>query len=230
VDTRADVYSLGVLLYELLTGTTPVDQQRLKSAGFDEVRRIIREEDPPAPSTRLGTLGEAARRICLLRQSDPKRLGQIVRGELDWIVMKALDKDRSRRYETANGLARDIERYLHDEPVEACPPSAAYRLRKMARRNKAGLIALGAGIATLLLLVIVLAISNRMIAAERNEKAAALREAEAQRLRAEENFRKARTAVGAILTRPATGMYGWGQLPPSVRKPFAERQRSTTSR
>src|SRR5262245_24360380 len=101
------------------------------------MRGIPRGGGPPRPSTRLSTLGEAATTVSTLRKSDPKRLSQLVRGELDWIVMKALEKDRNRRYETANGLARDIERYLADEPVEACPPSAWYRVRKFARRNRA---------------------------------------------------------------------------------------------
>ena len=136
VDTRSDVYSLGVLLYELLTGTTPLDKDRFKQAAFDEVRRIIREEEPPRPSTRLSTMGDQARSISARRKSDPKQLGQFVRGELDWIVMKALEKERARRYETASGLAHDIERYLRDDPVEACPQSASYRLKKFARRNK----------------------------------------------------------------------------------------------
>jgi tetratricopeptide (TPR) repeat protein len=140
VDTRSDVYSLGVLLYELLTGTTPLDKERLKRSAFDEVRRIIREEEPPRPSTRLSTLGEQAKTISARRRSDPAQLGRLVRGELDWIVMKALEKDRRQRYETANGLAQDVERYLCDEPVEACPPSAAYRFRKFARRNKRTLV------------------------------------------------------------------------------------------
>ncbi len=137
VDTRSDVYSLGVLLYELLTGTTPLDKDQLQKAAFDEVRRIIREEEPPRPSTRLSTLGEQARSISMRRGSDPNRLSQLVRGELDWIIMKAIDKERARRYETPSALSRDIERYLHDEPVEACPPSPWYRFRKFARRRKA---------------------------------------------------------------------------------------------
>ena len=137
IDTRSDIYSLGVLLYELLTGTTPLDRKRFKEAACDEMLRMIREEEPPRPSTRLSDAARRCRRIAAQREHWSRRkLSRLVRGELDWIVMKALEKDRTRRYETANGLARDLERYLDDEPVEACPPSATYRFRKFARRNR----------------------------------------------------------------------------------------------
>jgi serine/threonine protein kinase/tetratricopeptide (TPR) repeat protein len=138
VDTRSDIYSLGVLLYELLTGTTPLERGRLKQAAFLEVLRLIREEEPPRPSTRLST-AEGLPSIAANRGLEPRRLSGLVRGELDWIVMKALEKDRNRRYETPAGLARDIERYLNDEAVQACPPSGWYRLKKFARRRKLAL-------------------------------------------------------------------------------------------
>ena len=135
IDTRSDIYSLGVLLYELLTGSTPLERKRLKEVVFLEVLRVIREEESPRPSMRLSTTEELPS-IAACRHIEPRKLSGLVRGELDWIVMKALEKDRNRRYETANGLAADLRRYLDDEPVQACPPSAWYRLRKLIRRNK----------------------------------------------------------------------------------------------
>jgi serine/threonine protein kinase/tetratricopeptide (TPR) repeat protein len=138
IDTRSDIYSLGVLLYELLTGTTPLERKRFAKAAYDEIRRLIREEEPPKPSHRLST-SDTLPSVAACRKMDPTKLTRMMRGELDWIVMKALEKDRTRRYETASGLAKDVQRYPADELVEARPPSASYRLRKFARKNRAAL-------------------------------------------------------------------------------------------
>jgi serine/threonine protein kinase len=154
VDTRSDVYSLGVLLYELLTGTTPFDKARLGKAAYDEIRRIIREEQPPKPSTRLGTLGQTLSAVSSRRATEPKKLGQLVRGELDCIVMKSLEKDRARRYETASALAADVRHYLDNEPVSARPASATYRVRKFASKHKIGFGAAAAVAAALVLGII----------------------------------------------------------------------------
>ncbi|MHB9080189.1 MAG: protein kinase domain-containing protein [Pirellulaceae bacterium] len=155
IDTRSDVYSLGVLLYEMLTGTTPLDGTRLHAVGYAEIQRMIREDEPPKPSTRVSTLGEQATVIARHRSVEPRRLSDQLRGELDWIVMRAIDKERGRRYDTANALAEDIERYMRDEAVAACPPSIRYRLRKIARRNRA-LLSVATGIGSLLIAVMVL--------------------------------------------------------------------------
>jgi serine/threonine protein kinase len=140
IDTRSDIYSLGVLLYQLLTGSTPFEKQRLETVAFDETLRIIREEEPPRPSARLDSSATLPA-IAASRQLEPTRLSRLIRGELDWIVMKCLEKDRNRRYETASTLANDVLHYLNDEPVIAGPPSRLYRACKFMRRNKAAVIA-----------------------------------------------------------------------------------------
>jgi WD40 repeat protein/serine/threonine protein kinase len=164
VDTRSDIYSLGVLLYELLTGSTPLTHKRLKEAAYGEILRLIKEEEPPRPSTRLSDSGETLASISAQRQMEPAKLTKLVRGELDWIVMKALDKDRNRRYETASAFAADVQRYLHDEPVLACPPSAWYRFRKFARRNRRAVATAAAVALTVVLGVTGLAASTVLIA------------------------------------------------------------------
>ncbi|MHC4384826.1 MAG: serine/threonine protein kinase [Planctomycetota bacterium] len=212
IDTRSDIYSLGVLLYELLTGTTPFTHEELMSKGFAEIMRVIREVEPHKPSTRLSSLGDTGTRTAQQRRAvDPKKLSQTLRGDLDWIIMKCLEKDRTRRYETANGLAMDIRRYLGGEAIVAAPPSAAYRLKKFIRRHRV-MVTAGSAVAAALLIGIIafawqskiawdqrdLAVQARQTAQDAQAAAAAQQQrAEAERDRAEVQLTRAEGLVYA---------------------------------
>ena len=213
IDTRADIYSLGVILYELLTGLRPIDAKRLRKAAIGEMIRIIREEEPAKPSTRLSGDGSLPS-LAAVRQTEPRKLMSLLRGELDWVVMKCLEKQRDRRYETANDLARDIQHYLANEPVEARPPSASYRLGKFLRRNRGPVIA--AALVLLALVGGIIGTTFGLVRADRARRAEAeqrsiaqANEARANRARAAEAELSRRVSEALVASQRLTSRYAF---------------------
>jgi serine/threonine protein kinase/tetratricopeptide (TPR) repeat protein len=203
IDTRSDVYSLGVLLYELLTGTTPFDARELRSKAYAEIQRVIREVDPPKPSTRLSAMPDTIASVAAHRKLEPRKLNTLIRGDLDWIVMKCLEKDRARRYESAASLAADVMHHLSDEPVLAGPPSAGYRFRKFVRRNRGPVAA--SAVVLVVLIAGIIGTTIGLIGQSRQRAIAEQQRAVAQRQEAEA---RRQAAVAEAVSRFQTDMLG----------------------